>query len=87
MDAFDIDLSEIIPMIILGAIESKPAHKMPMNTGQPGGDYLRELLDTNHPTRIYRILRMKKETFQALCLWLRKNSDNNLKNNLASLLI
>ena len=75
MDAFDPDLSKVIPLIILGAIESKPDAKAPMNTGLPGGDYLRELLETGHPKRIYCILRIKKETFQDLCLWLRRNTD------------
>ena len=75
MDEFDIDLSDITPLIILGAIQSAPVDKTPMNTGLPGGDYLRELLNYGNSNRIYRILRMKKETFTALCLWLRKNSD------------
>jgi|SRR5947209_1595454 len=36
MDAFDIDLSEIIPMVILGAVENAKEPKIPRNTGLPG---------------------------------------------------
>ena len=75
MDAFDIDLSEIIPMVILGAVENAKEPKIPRNTGLPGGHYLRELLKCGNDKRIYSVLRMQKDTFYSLCLWLRKNSD------------
>jgi hypothetical protein len=73
MDTFDIDLLNIIPLIILGVAQSSAHAKTPMNTGLPGGDYLRELLDSGNSKRIYRILRMKKETFTSLCSWLQIN--------------
>src|SRR5947209_20430401 len=75
MDAFDIDLSEIIPMVILGAVENAKEPKIPRNTGLPGGHYLRELLKCGNDKRIYSVLRMQKDTFYSLCLCLRKNSD------------
>jgi hypothetical protein len=79
MDAFgDIDLSDVVPLILLGAIEhtgdTQPA-KTPRSTGLPGAEYLRELLDCGSHKRIYLVLRITKETFNCLCLWLRKNSD------------
>jgi hypothetical protein len=75
MDTFeDIDLSEIIPIIILGAVETAKDAKTPRSTGLPGGDYLRELLNCGNEKRIYEVLRMKRDTFFKLCLWLRKNS-------------
>ena len=73
MDTFDINLLDIAPLIILGAIQIAPDAKLRMNTGLLGGDYLRELLDSSNNKRIYCILRMNKETFTLLCLWLRTN--------------
>jgi hypothetical protein len=79
MDAFeDIDLSEIIPIIALGAVEATKGARTSRSTGQPGGDYLRELLASSEK-RVYEVLRMKKATFCELCLWLRRNG--NLKDS------
>ena len=59
MDAFeDIDLFEIIPIIVLGAVETTRAPKILRSTGLPGGDYLRELLNSQSEKRIYEVLRM-----------------------------
>ena len=76
MDLFaDIDLSDIVPLIVLGAVEEAKKSKTPRNTGQSGGDYLHELLECSNEKRIYSILRIKKETFNKLCQWLRSNTD------------
>jgi hypothetical protein len=75
MDLFDdIDLSEIVPLIVMGAVAEAKSLKTARNTGQPGGDYLFELLECGNDKRIYSVLRMKKETFERLCLWLRMNT-------------
>jgi hypothetical protein len=64
----DIDLLEILPIVILGAIEGANINRQLRNTGQKGGAYLKELLSST-PNRIYDILRMKKESFISLCTW------------------
>jgi hypothetical protein len=75
MDAFeDIDLSNIIPIIALGAAAEAKPERTPRNTGQKGGVYLQELLSST-PKRIYEVLRMKKETFFELCTWLQIHTD------------
>jgi hypothetical protein len=41
MDIFeDIDLSDIIPIIVLGAVEDAKTRRTPRNTGLSGSDYL-----------------------------------------------
>ena len=71
MDTFlDIDLLYILPAIALGAIEATKSQQTPRNTGLPGGVYLQELLESSDK-RIYDVLRMKKETFNELCNWLK----------------
>ena len=75
IDVFeDIDLSDIIPLIVMGAVENAKEPKISRNTGQPGGDYLRDLLECGNDKRIYSVLRIKKETFNKLCLWQRKST-------------
>ncbi|MDX6296005.1 MAG: hypothetical protein QOH50_5264 [Kribbellaceae bacterium] len=75
MDIFeDIDLSDIIPIIVLGAVEDAKTRRTPRNTGLSGSDYLRELLTCGNDKRIYGVLRMKKETFTSLCLWLQQHT-------------
>jgi hypothetical protein len=80
MDSVDFDdlLLDIIPIVVLGAVEEEQERgkkRIPRSTGQKGGDYMRELLNCGNERRIYEVLRMQKSTFEALCTWLRKNSD------------
>lgn len=63
----DIDLTDILPIIALGAVQ-EAVFKVPRSTGLPGSDYLRELLNCGNQRRIYSVLRMQKETFDTLCL-------------------
>jgi hypothetical protein len=80
MDTFeDIDILDIVPIIVLGAVDTAKATEIPRSTGLPGGDYLRELLNCGNEKRIYEVLRMKRDTFSELYLWLRKKS--NLKDS------
>ena len=72
--AYNIDIKDIIPAIIIRAIKATKAEKTPRNTGQPGQQYLHELLQSS-PKRIYDVLRMKKETFFKLCDWLEVNTE------------
>ena len=71
-DICDIDFTDLIPLIVVGAIEASKSERVPRNTGQKGGVYLQELLAST-PRRIYDVLRMKKETFISLCTWLQVN--------------
>ena len=70
--SIDIDILDLIPLIVLGAVEGTKPERMPQNTGQKGGVYLEELLSST-TNRIYDVLRMKKETFISLCMWLQVN--------------
>jgi hypothetical protein len=70
----DIDLLEIIPLLVLSAAQNAIPSRIPRNTGLPGGEYLEELLECGNDKRIYLVLRIKKETFKSLCLWLRENA-------------
>ena len=69
----DIDITEIVPLIILGAVQ-KAQLKVPRSTGLSGALYLEELLNCENEKRIYSVLRINKETFLRLCQWFRKNS-------------
>jgi hypothetical protein len=57
---------------IIEFIADQIAEQIPISlrTGQPGGIYIQELLDSNNNTRIHEILRMKKGIFIALRNWL-----------------
>jgi hypothetical protein len=79
----DIDLEDIIPAIVIGAVQASKAQKTPRNTGQPGCEYLQELLECNNPKRIYDVLRMQKETFLELSNWLEINSKLESSRNIS----
>jgi len=68
----DIDLENILPAIVIGVVQATKAEKTPQSTGQPGCEYLHELLQSS-PKRIYDVLRMQRETFFELCNWLEIN--------------
>jgi len=73
MDSFeDIDFSEIISIIALGAVDEAKRSKKSKTTGLPGAEYLRELLECENEKRIYEVLRMQKDTFNQLCIRLRR---------------
>jgi len=77
MDYFDdinINMEDIIPAIVIRVAQATRPEKTPRNTGQPGRDYLSELLDNGNPKRIYEVLRMEKQTFLKLCDWLECNT-------------
>jgi len=71
-----IDLIELIPLVVIGAVESAPKQSnVPVASALgalSGSDFLRELLNCGNDKRIYRVLRMKKETFRKLCIWFRQ---------------
>jgi hypothetical protein len=69
----EIDIEDIIPAIVLGAVQSAKAEKTPRSTGLSGSRYLSELLQSS-PRRIYDVLRMQKDTFYKLCDWLEANT-------------
>jgi hypothetical protein len=70
----DSEFEDIIPAIIIGAVQASNAQKRPQNTGFPGREYLQELLQSS-PKRIYDVLRMQKDTFLELCVWLEINTE------------
>jgi hypothetical protein len=74
MEDSNLDPFEIFPLIILGVVQVAQNPKTPFSTGLPGSAYLQELLNCGNDKRIYSILRMKRDTFKSLCLWLRRNT-------------
>jgi hypothetical protein len=75
MDSFEgVDFSDIISIVALGVVEEAKRSKTPKTTGLPGAEYLRELLQSGNEKRIYEVIRMQKETFDQLCLRLRRNA-------------
>jgi hypothetical protein len=46
-----------------------------IRTGQSGHEYVKELLGSAHPERVFQVLRMQLATFNSLQDWLRKNTD------------
>ena len=70
----EFDIEDLIPAIVIGAVESVQSQRTPQMTGQAGREYLDQLLSST-PLRIYEVLRMKKESFLDLCEWLETNTD------------
>jgi hypothetical protein len=70
----DLDILNLLPIIVLGAVEDAKSQNAPRNTGTKGGVYLEDLLRST-PKRIYDVLRMQKETFIRLCVWLQVYTD------------
>ena len=83
----DIDITDIIPLITLRAIQDARAsnsRRGATSVRSSGADYLRELLTCGNNKRIYSVLRMKKDTFERLCQWMRTNG--HLKDSRAVLI-
>jgi hypothetical protein len=70
----DLDLLNLLPLVVLGVVQEAQSQKQLRNTSIKGGVYLDDLLNST-PRRIYDVLRMRKETFLRLCLWLRTNTE------------
>ena len=43
-DFYQTEFEDLIPMVVIGAIEEAQAQKKPQMTGQAGYDYVKELL-------------------------------------------
>jgi hypothetical protein len=70
MDSFDFDMSDIIPIIAIRAVEEeleRGKSRLPRSTGVKGRDYMRELLNCSNDKRIYEVLYMQKGTFLFFC--------------------
>ncbi|KAK9239361.1 hypothetical protein V1525DRAFT_48672 [Lipomyces kononenkoae] len=68
------DLDEIEDLLFILAYSRHREHRR-IQTGQPGQDYIKELLDSAHPERIHQVLRMQVATFYTLRDWLVANTD------------
>jgi hypothetical protein len=71
-----IKLMDFIPLIAMAVVEEAPNHSNSPTTSRDGvlsgSDYLNELLNCGNKKRIYRVLRIKKETFLRLSNLFRK---------------
>ncbi len=77
------DLDQIDDILLLLAAREQQ-QKRRVQTGQPGQEYIRELLDSGHPARIFHLLRMQLATFYTLRDWLAINTDlkgSNVRSN------
>jgi hypothetical protein len=68
------DLDDFDELFLILAYKRRQQHQR-VYTGQPGQDYIKELLDSGHPERVHHILRMQLDTFYALRDWLVTNTD------------
>jgi hypothetical protein len=73
-DSIAMDLDQIDDILLLLAAREQQ-QKRRVQTGQPGQEYIRELLDSGHPARIFHVLRMQLATFYTLRDWLAINTD------------
>jgi hypothetical protein len=69
------DLDQVDDIIFLLLASREQQQKRRVQTGQPGHEYIKELLDSGHPERILHVLRMQLATFYTLCDWLAMNTD------------
>ena len=84
----DIDIDNLIEDIVFcvvyatiqkeaGLVEAVQGKKKRWDTALPGDEYVKELLNSNHPKRIQAVLRMQLNTFYALRDWLLANTHLN----------
>jgi hypothetical protein len=69
-----IDIEDMSSIITLGAVAEARDSREESGVSEPilsGGDYLQDLLNCGNHKRIYMVLRMQKDTFDKLCLWMR----------------
>ena len=71
-----IDIRQVSALITL-AVATSPSqsNNVPISSSESvlsGADFIKELLDYGNHKRIYSVLRMQKDTFLKLCLWLKK---------------
>jgi hypothetical protein len=62
----DLDTSDNILLLLAYRRHQEQQERRRMRTGQSGQEYIKELLDSAHPERVYHVLRMQLATFYAL---------------------
>jgi hypothetical protein len=68
------DFDQIDDILFL-LLAREQQQKLPVQTGQSGQEYIKELLDSGHPVRILYMLCIQLATFYALRDWLAINTD------------
>jgi hypothetical protein len=74
------DLDDLDDILLLVAYKRRKKRVQRMRSGQPGQEYVKELLDSAHPERVHHVLRMQLATFYGLRDWLLANT--NLKGDI-----
>jgi hypothetical protein len=69
------DPARINHLILLQLACDELQKGQPRSTGQSGHEYVRELLQSAHPERVFQVLRMRLSTFYSLRDWLLQNTD------------
>jgi hypothetical protein len=68
------DIDDVVDSLLLDLALELEFCYTPIQTGQPGQEYVKELLGSAHPERIRQVLRMQLPTFYALRDWLLDNT-------------
>jgi hypothetical protein len=80
------DPTSINHLILLELAREELQEGQSLLTGQPGHEYVKELLQSAHPQRVFQVLRMQLPTFYSLRDWLLQNisirGDSIMGNNL-----
>ena len=69
------DIDDIEDLLLLLLASQSPQVGQRVRTGQSGHDYVKELLESGHPERVFQMLRMRLATFYRLRDWLLENTD------------
>ena len=72
MDFDDID--DALFLLLANQLVQEPQEPLRIRTGQPGHEYIAQLLDSGHPRRIHEVFRMQEATFYTLRDWLLANT-------------
>jgi hypothetical protein len=69
------DIDDIKELLLLLLASQSLQGGQRVRTGQSGHEYVKELLESAHPERVFQILRMRLPTFYRLRDWLLENTD------------
>ena len=69
------DIDDIEELLLLLLVSRSLQGGQRIRTGQSGYEYMKELLESAHPERVFQVLRIRLATFYRLRDWLLENTD------------
>jgi hypothetical protein len=72
---YTMDIDDIEELLLLLLVSRSPQGGQCVRTGQSGHEYVKELLESAHPERVFQVLRMRLATFYSLRDWLLENTN------------